>query len=303
MKNLILFTALLLFSISGYSTLPDTSQVSGAGDNGLMSDLLQQGIEQKYGQKGCTAQMLDNNSASIAATLEAQTNETNVLIALSKQYFEHEQTCGNQIAALNTQLNDANTEHENMKAKLPMLIQQQQLEYEEAVLAIQQDCEATSGEVFRKWKLAQSTGVVGADQGALNGLVDRQQVVNGYAKLFYDDCLASETNLKRVQNASKQLAINVDLVKVDVENSARKLANLSKNLSYQQGIVAKNCVKGKKQLDYQAELAKNNAGATNAATKRNNLMRTLSGVANCIAGPLGAMGFMPSGATRGAASQ
>ncbi len=236
------------------------------------------------GGVGCFQSMLENTSQSIGTTLETRTQETNTLMGLSQQYFEQEQQCGNDLSQAVVELNNAKAEHNEQLMMMPAKIELQRLEYEQAVLSVQQECEQSSGAAFMEWKQMVSSGVVTPERGGPMALFGRSQNINRFQKLFYDDCLANRNNVKRVELLGRQLATNVKMLQAGIDASAMKLANLTENLSFNQGRVVKNCMRAKKQLDYQAKLARNNAAAANSAAKTNNFLRMLSGVGVCIQG-------------------
>lgn len=235
--------------------------------------------------KSCMQTMLENTSKGMAATLQAQTAESNMLMGLSQKYYEREQQCGNDLAEVKMQLDQAKADYEAKAMNLPNEIEQQQLDYQSAVLAVQQDCEKSSGAAFVEWKKMASQGVITPERGGPMALFSRNENINKYQKLYYDDCLASKTNVKRLQILSRKLSLNIQKLKTAVESASMKLAALSKTLSFKQGVIASNCMKAKKQLDYQAALARNNASATKFAVQMNNFMNMLNGVNTCMAGP------------------
>lgn len=247
---------------------------------------------QNGGGRGCFESLLENTSQGMAATLEAQSNSANTVSQIIGQAFEHEQSCGNQLAEPLMQINMAKTEHQNVAAKLPLLINNLQEEYFQAVETVKAECRNSSGEIFMKWKAAQSQGVVRAEDGGVQALEGRTNRINGYQKLFYDDCIAREDSIARVQSLSRQLSNNIEMARIDVQNSARNLAALSKNLELKQGIIAKNCKNGKNVLDAQAALARNVADASRTMAKRNNYLRMLSGVGVCLTGPGGLTNYL-----------
>ncbi len=259
-----------------------------------------QGGSGGVGGSGCLQSLLQGTSQGISNTLAAQNNEANAMMGISKQYMELEQQCGNDLAEITMQLNQAEADHEEKLMMLPAEIDLQKIEYEEALLAVNQECEASSGQVFMEWKQMVSDGVVTPERGGPMALFSRGQNINRYQKLFYDDCLASKNNVKRVDLLAKKLNANIKMLQAGIDASAMKLASLSENLSFKQGMVVENCMRAEDQLDYQAQLARSMASATNSAARTNNFLGMISTVAVCMGGPGNAMDTTVNGASSSA---
>jgi hypothetical protein len=235
--------------------------------------------------QGCVSGMLGAISQGIGDYVQTVANNNNALMQISQRYFEQEQRCGNELAEPMLELNQARAEHEQKLIQLPNEIELKKIEYEEALLSIQQECEQTSGETFMQWKQQLGTGIVDAKQGGVGGLVNRQRNLNRYQKLFYDDCLASRSNLKRADILARKLRANIRSLQNEVDSSANSLGHLSKNLSFKQGITAKNCMAAREQLKYQEALTKQTMSVTNSGTMAQNALRLLNSAAMCMGGP------------------
>ncbi len=236
------------------------------------------------GMDGCFQGMLQATGQGIQNTLMAQQNETNALLGLSQKYMEMEQKCSNDLAEIRLELDQAEADHEERLMNLPYEIEDQKLQYEESLLALQQECEQSSGEVFQQWKGMVSQGVVTPERGGPMALFSRGRTINSYQKIFEMDCLGSKNNIKRNNILAQRLANNIAKLNNATDTSAMKLASLSDTLSFKQGIVVENCMRAEDQLDYQSQLVRSMASATNAAAQSNNFLGMMGAVAQCIGG-------------------
>ncbi len=248
---------------------------------------------------GCFSSMINSTSQGIARTYEAQNNETEALIGISQNYMEMERQCGNDLAEVTMELNNAEADHEERLMQLPSQIELKKLEYRQALLALKQECEQSSGQVFTEWKQMVSTGVVTPERGGPMALFARGRNINQFQRLFYDDCLGSETNIERANLLAQQLSANIRILQAGIDASSMKLTALSENLSFRQGVIVENCMRQEAQLDYQSQLARNMASAANSAARTNNFLNALSATAVCISGPGGALETTVNGAGTG----
>ena len=243
---------------------------------------------------GCFQGMANATKNAMSNSLEAQTDESNRLLGLAEEYYTQEQECGNRLQEIKNEAANLKAEYENKLRDLPTKIELQQIEYEDAVAAVEQECESTSGSIFQQWKQAQSTGIVTAQMGGLRALIGRQGNINQFQKLFYDNCITSQSNIDRVNRLGRKLAANTRLLQNEIESAANLLNTQTQNLSFNQGQTVKNCLEQKKVMDYKKRVIANTAKSTYTMARTNNFLGLIGGVAQCIGGMSNRQGLNPS---------
>ena len=233
--------------------------------------------------QGCFQHMLGAVQQGMQTNFQNHTNEANALLGIADAYYKLEMQCKNDIAQISMDHAKAVAEHEALLAQLPNQIKDQRIAYEKAVSSIQRQCEQSSGELFREWK-----GVI-ADpsrplSNGLKELIGFNQTVNDFQELFYDDCIASKSNIKDLEISQMELNNNIQKLRTAVDVSAKLLASNTKNMSYKQGIIEENCIKGEQQIEYQEAMARNTANAADNMAKTSNFFNVLGGVSSCIFG-------------------
>jgi hypothetical protein len=233
----------------------------------------------------CFSAMLGSVGRGLQATLEAEQMEAERMMEISNQYMELEQQCGNDLADLRMEMEEAEATHRELELRLPRRILATQLDYEESLLAIKQECEASSGEVFTQFRQQAGSGVITMDRGGALAAFMRGQTLDSFQKVFEMDCLTNKNNVQRMNILARRQSLQVAELRDEVEASAMQLARLAERLSFRQGHVVENCMRAEDQLGYQSELTRSMARRARSATRMQNFLDTLNATTRCISGP------------------
>ena len=238
----------------------------------------------------CLTGMFQTVSDGRNAKLEQQQSAADQLLSMSEKFTDLGRQCRNDLGAELMKLEQAQLEFNNQQSLYPIELSDLELDYDDAVANIENQCLTTSNQQFAEFKANESNPnrVLTTEDGGAKAYFGRAKRINTFRDLFNRDCLsqqagALERAYKRWKNAERRMAI-------EQKNASEQLASVTRQIEFAQSQTIRNCAESKDQLEAQEAIIRNVQAQAADNVQRDNRNGVMNQGLSCLTGFVNAMG-------------
>ncbi len=218
-------------------------------------------------QPNCFENLGKSFTGGLGRSYEHDKEKSRELLDASQSRMEVLKDCRQELRETWVSFQAKKAERQKQQNLYPVKLREAELGYQREINRINRECRGKANADFLKYReMIQAKGAISPDQ--LHGFGNR---VNSHRHRFFKACYQASDNVRAMQVAETQLAINMDKAKAEM----RSVDDMVKSFSDQTGVIQddilKDCEDRRKLNAYNEALAKRNTSKADF----NNRMQTM----------------------------
>ncbi len=229
-------------------------------------------------QGTCFDRIAQNVNQGLSNSFDAYQNQTNMLMDNANKRFTALKDCRTELRQAWLDFQTKKMEHQKEQNALPVRIKKAELDYQMAVLEIQQDCRTQADKDFAGYRERIY------QQGPLADptmLVDFNNRINNDRTTFYESCFRSPENRQRVNLLGQSLALAIEEIRANMKTADDALESLTEQTEAIQADVLRSCEEQEELMAYNERLAAQVAARGASVARTQMALGMISALASC----------------------